>query len=172
MYIVKPQGRGGERTAIEDIELPQIVDFSKDIKGDFLGILRRAFPEIIINYGHTTEGIPFYPLNYDLSGTDMSGFYLPYLAGSLTTRLAEELVTKCMVKALANTWIAEANKVRAGYRESPYWGLGGKLTATVAPADTVSYANTVALPIYGWLVTGKLPRIEMETSVRFDISPV
>lgn len=163
MYIVKPQCRGGERTAIENIGLPPIVDFSEELESGFLSLIHKAIPDITINYGHATEGIPFYPLECKLPERDMSGFYLSYLAGTLPRQLIAATVTKCMVKALANTWIAEAKKIRADYNSV------GKLIATVAPADTISYANTVARPIYGWLVMGK---IELETSVRFDIVPV
>lgn len=159
--MLDPYERGGERPNISEMYSP-IVDLTPMINKRVVDTLQKGTSvvsdkvdfyyhdsTIVLSNHGLAMNVPFYPLDKTLTQEEIEEInlhvmgYVPFentVIQTYTTLMVNEIL-----RAITRTLDEGARKIIVHF----------------CPADTVEYARTVAYPLYGFIVDGKL---QMETS--------
>lgn len=163
--------RGGERNTYHRRKVQQLIstDISELCVLGFLTQLKNALPDgVSLTFGDSTVAvfthksqqtnaylIDFYPLDVDLTKEEAEDF-IKYI--SLDEIQSPPKILSELLNEHIDSIIKEVGRVKKYHPDST-------LTIAFAPADSISLAGTVALPVYTFLVSvDGQTRLETESS--------
>lgn len=164
--MLDPYERGGERPNISEMYSP-IVDLTPMInkrvvdtleKGTWVVSDRVDFcyhnSVIVMSNDGVAMNVPFYPLDKTLTQEEIEEINLHVMGYVPFENTVIQTYTTLMVNEILRSITRTLDE---GAR---------KIVVHFCPADTIEYAGTVAYPLYGFIVDGKL---QMETSFLIEV---
>lgn len=153
--------RGGERTNVSRMQ-HDLVDLTSIIQNRVQDTIWQGIrfvedkveliyhdSDVILTQDGVATGIPFYPLDKDLTQQEIEDINLHFLGYVPFENTAIQTFTTLMVneilRAITRTLDSGAQRIIVHF----------------APADTIHYTGTIALPLYGFISNNTL---QMETA--------